>query len=42
VEVLRGSEVSIDLDLNLGTAPATAWGCDLSEEYVVINSQYTT
>ena len=42
VEVLRGSEVSIDLNLNLGTASATAWGCDLSEEYVTINSQYTT
>ncbi|MFC1860440.1 bifunctional glutamate N-acetyltransferase/amino-acid acetyltransferase ArgJ [Chloroflexota bacterium] len=42
VEVLRGSEVSIDLNLNLGTASATAWGCDLSEKYVVINSQYTT
>lgn len=42
VEVLRGSEVSIDLGLNLGTASATAWGCDLSEEYVTINSQYTT
>ncbi len=42
VEVLRGSEVSIGLELNLGTALATAWGCDLSEEYVIINSQYTT
>ena len=42
VEVLRGSEVSIDLNLNLGVASAIAWGCDLSEEYVTINSQYTT
>ena len=42
VEVLKGSEVSIGLNLNLGMATATAWGCDLSEEYVVINSQYTT
>ena len=42
VEVLRGSEVSIGLNLNLGTAPATAWGCDLSEEYGTINRQYTT
>jgi len=42
VRVLEGSEVSIDLRLNLGTATATAWGCDLSEEYVTINSQYTT
>jgi len=28
--------------LNLGSGKATAWGCDLSEEYVTINSQYTT
>ncbi|MFC1983764.1 bifunctional glutamate N-acetyltransferase/amino-acid acetyltransferase ArgJ [Chloroflexota bacterium] len=42
VEVLKGSDVSIVLNLGLGTASATAWGCDLSEEYVTINSQYTT
>ncbi|MFQ6122613.1 MAG: bifunctional glutamate N-acetyltransferase/amino-acid acetyltransferase ArgJ [Dehalococcoidales bacterium] len=42
VRVLDGSEVSIVLHLNLGSATATAWGCDLSEEYVTINSQYTT
>ncbi len=42
VEVLSRSEVPISLQLNLGTATATAWGCDLSEEYVTINSQYTT
>ena len=42
VNILRGSEVLISLNLNLGDATATAWGCDLSEEYVTINSQYTT
>jgi len=42
VDILKGDEVSIDLNLNLGEATATAWGCDLSEEYVTINSQYTT
>lgn len=42
VGLLSRSEVSISLQLNLGTAKATAWGCDLSEEYVIINSQYTT
>jgi len=26
----------------LGDGQATAWGCDLSEEYVTINSEYTT
>ena len=40
--VLSDSEVPIGLQLNLGTATATAWGCDLSEEYVTINSRYMT
>jgi glutamate N-acetyltransferase/amino-acid N-acetyltransferase len=42
VGVLASSEVPVRLELNLGTASATAWGCDLSEEYVTINSAYTT
>lgn len=42
VRVFERSEVPIRLNLNLGTASATAWGCDLSEEYVTINSQYMT
>ena len=42
IELLEGNEVLISVNLNLGTATATAWGCDLSEEYVTINSQYTT
>ncbi|MBL7125015.1 MAG: bifunctional glutamate N-acetyltransferase/amino-acid acetyltransferase ArgJ [Dehalococcoidales bacterium] len=42
IQLLKGSEVSINLNLNLGSGNATAWGCDLSEEYVTINSQYMT
>ena len=42
VKILDENEVSIVLNLNLRRATATAWGCDLSEEYVTINSQYTT
>ena len=42
VKHLGGNEVIIDLNLNTGSAGATAWGCDLSEEYVTINSDYTT
>jgi len=40
--VLLGSEVPIGLQLNLGEYTATAWGCDLSAEYVTINSEYRT
>ncbi|MFP3879605.1 MAG: bifunctional glutamate N-acetyltransferase/amino-acid acetyltransferase ArgJ [Dehalococcoidia bacterium] len=35
-------DVFIRLCLHLGDGQATAWGCDLSEEYVRINSNYTT
>ena len=42
VEKLNGNEVSIVLDLKQGNAEAVAWGCDMSEEYVTINSEYTT
>ncbi|MFI5372168.1 MAG: bifunctional ornithine acetyltransferase/N-acetylglutamate synthase, partial [Candidatus Eisenbacteria bacterium] len=30
------------IDLGLGDAVATVWTCDLSAEYVRINSEYTT
>lgn len=39
---LARKEVLIKLELNLGMGKATAWGCDLSEEYVTINSAYTS
>jgi glutamate N-acetyltransferase/amino-acid N-acetyltransferase len=39
---LDQERVILRLDLNLGRSAASAWGCDLSEEYVVINSEYTT
>src|SRR3972149_2078968 len=38
----NSDNVLIRLCLNLGDGKATAWGCDLSEEYVRINSRYTT
>jgi glutamate N-acetyltransferase / amino-acid N-acetyltransferase len=42
VEVLKQQEVPITVVLNMGSAAATAWGCDLTEEYVKINAEYTT
>ena len=42
VAQMRGDEVTFRIELNLGKGQATAWGCDLTEEYVVINSAYTT
>jgi glutamate N-acetyltransferase/amino-acid N-acetyltransferase len=40
--VLRGATVPLVLDLLDGSGSGTAWGCDLSAEYVAINSEYTT
>ncbi len=39
---LAGTEVELRLDLGLGDGAATAWGCDITEEYVRLNSAYTT
>lgn len=39
---LRRQVVDIDLDLGLGEGDGEAWGCDLSAEYVAINSEYRT
>lgn len=39
---LGAPEVFILVNLNLDNGRATAWGCDMTEEYVVVNSEYTT
>jgi glutamate N-acetyltransferase/amino-acid N-acetyltransferase len=39
-EILLRGEVSIDIDLNDGKYNATAYGCDLSYDYVKINGDY--
>jgi glutamate N-acetyltransferase/amino-acid N-acetyltransferase len=39
---MHGSEVHMRVDLGLGNASARAWGCDLTEAYVVENSSYST
>ncbi|MEX2229802.1 MAG: bifunctional ornithine acetyltransferase/N-acetylglutamate synthase, partial [Dehalococcoidia bacterium] len=42
-QAMAAEEVQIRVDLGLdGQASATAWGCDLTEEYVRINADYTT
>jgi glutamate N-acetyltransferase/amino-acid N-acetyltransferase len=41
-EYLRSEEVLLRVDLGAGRASATAWGCDMTPEYVHINSDYTT
>ena len=41
-EVLLEDEIEILVDLNSGNAEATAYGCDLTYDYVKINGDYRT
>ncbi len=40
--VLHSRDVRFRIDLGFGAAAATAWGSDLTEDYVRLNSLYTT
>jgi glutamate N-acetyltransferase/amino-acid N-acetyltransferase len=40
--LLNDYEIPIRICLNMGKSSSTAWGCDLSADYVRINSEYTT
>ena len=40
--VLSQDEVTILINLNTGSSSATAWGCDLTYDYVKINGDYRT
>ena len=41
-EILLEDEIEILINLNSGSSTATAWGCDLTYEYVKINGDYRT
>ncbi len=38
--VMKGSEITVRVDLHRGPAHATVWTCDLSHDYVSINADY--
>ncbi|MDV2989969.1 MAG: bifunctional glutamate N-acetyltransferase/amino-acid acetyltransferase ArgJ [Dehalogenimonas sp.] len=40
--LMSGREVSLCLDLGSGSSSLTGWGCDMSEEYIRINADYST
>lgn len=42
LQELQKDTVTIKIDLKSGTAQATAWGCDLTYDYVKINAAYRT
>lgn len=37
---LQGTDITIDVSLNLGTGAATVWTCDLTHGYIRINADY--
>ena len=39
-KILSAKEVTVKADMHMGTEQATAWGCDLSYDYVKINADY--
>ena len=41
-EILLEEEINILVDLGVGEESATAWGCDLTYDYVKINGDYRT
>ncbi len=41
-EILLESEITLDVDMKQGEYSATAWGCDLTYDYVKINGDYRT
>ena len=40
LEILSGKEVRFRCDMKAGSEAATAWGCDLTYDYVKINGDY--
>lgn len=41
-DIMQANEITITIDLHAGQEKGTAWGCDLSYDYVKINSLYRT
>jgi glutamate N-acetyltransferase/amino-acid N-acetyltransferase len=39
-DIMNGDRVSFLCDMKTGPAEATAWGCDLTYDYVKINGDY--
>ncbi|MDO5814622.1 MAG: bifunctional ornithine acetyltransferase/N-acetylglutamate synthase [Methanobrevibacter sp.] len=41
-KVMQSKNITVNIDMYLGDGEATAWGCDLTYDYVKINAEYTT
>ena len=41
-KIMQSKNITVNIDMDLGEGDATAWGCDLTYDYVKINAEYTT
>ena len=41
-KIMQSKNIVVNIDMYLGEGEATAWGCDLTYDYVKINAEYTT
>ena len=41
-KIMQSKNLIVNIDMHLGDGEATAWGCDLTYDYVKINAEYTT
>ena len=41
-KIMQTKNITVNVNLALGDGEATAWGCDLTYDYVKINAEYTT
>ena len=41
-KIMQSKNVKVNINMYLGDGEATAWGCDLTYDYVKINAEYTT
>ena len=41
-KIMQSKSIAVNIDMFLGDGEATAWGCDLTYDYVKINAEYTT
>jgi glutamate N-acetyltransferase/amino-acid N-acetyltransferase len=41
-KIMQSKYITVNIDMDLGDGEATAWGCDLTYDYVKINAEYTT
>ena len=39
-QILSEDEITAVIDIKEGSEEATAWGCDLTHEYITINADY--